>query len=602
MRTKKTIILFLISILTLNFSSCKEDYLDMIPDEDLTLEDVFANRLYTERFLSNIYETLPDEAELNLFAGASDEMEVAFGPHPSHIFGSGAWNPTNVWPPYWTDLYTVIRKCNIFIENVDKSPTTSEEITHWKGEAYFLRAFNYFMLMRVYGPVVLLDRSLTTSDDFISITREPIEDCVQFVLNDCDRAISMLEPTVIERDLGRPTTISAYALKSRVLLYMASPLWNGNPDYNTFVNSRGERLFPDYDATRWTTAADASLTCITEALNAGYGLYKAKTNPVENFQEIFTENNNKEILFTKNSGLYGKASHFDNCCDPVSLGGFSIFNPTQEMVDAYQMANGTIPITGYTVVDPISHEVTPIINPASGYSEDGIDANAHPDGWYPRNVHKMYVGREPRFYASINFCMQTWKGTTIQFWKSGKDGRDHAGSDYCKTGYLQKKLADPQASINPDRRRLRTRIFFRLGEIYLNYAEALNEAQGPVANVYTYVNEIRSRAGIPDLPAGLSQAEMRERIHLERRIELAFEHHRFFDVRRWKIAKDVDDAWIHGMDIYSGTSRTDLSFYKRKGIEKRVFEAPKHYLFPIPQDEINKNKKNIPQNPGWSIE
>lgn len=598
MRTKNLLILFLISIFVLNITSCQKDFLDMVPDEDLTLEEVFENRLYTERFLSNIYETLPDEAELNLFTGASDEMEVAYGLHPSHDWGSGAVNPTGYWPPYWTDLYSIIRRCNIFLEYVDGVPTTKEEIDHWKGEVYFQRAFNYFMLLRKYGPLVLTDKPLSTSEDFASITREPVEKCVKFILDDCDKALQYLKPTVIERDIGRPTTLSVMALKSRLLLYMASPLWNGNDDYADFVNTRGERLFPEYDANRWKLAADASKECIDEALANGYGLYDLNPDPVLNYQELFVENNNKEWLFSRNAGLHGKASHFDNCCDPVSLGGFSIFNPTQEIVDAYHMENGTVPILGYTVVNEAAHTIEPIINPESGYEEGSFISNPHPDGWYPRGVNKMYVGREPRFYASINFSLQQWKGTVLQLWKSGKDGRDNAGSDYCKTGYIQKKLADPQASINPERRRLRARIYFRLGEIYLNYAEALNEHEGPTTDVYAYVNAIRNRAGIPDLPAGLNKDEMREKIRLERRIELAFEHHRFFDVRRWKIAKETDDVWIHGMDIYSGTNARDLSFYKRVGVEKRVFEN-KHYFFPMLQEEIDKTENVVFQNPGW---
>ena len=254
---------------------------------------------------------------------------------------------------------------------------------------------------------------------------------------------------------------------------------------------------------------------------------------------------------------------------------------------------------GYTLVDPVTQEVKPVINPGSGYVDEGFVVAAHPNGYYPVGVRNMYVGREPRFYASINFCLQRWKTTSLYFWKTGKDGRDYAGSDYCKTGYLQKKLVDPDFSITPFRENRRSRVFFRLGEIYLNYAEALNEYQGPVADVYNYVNVIRNRAGLPDLPTGLTKEQMQDKIRHERRIELAFEGHRFFDVRRWKIAPQTDDIWIHSMNILAGTSRSDNAFYKRIGVEKRIFVAPKHYLWPIPQYEIDRNRKGIPQNPGW---
>ena len=142
-------------------------------------------------------------------------------------------------------------------------------------------------------------------------------------------------------------------------------------------------------------------------------------------------------------------------------------------------------------------------------------------------------------------------------------------------------------------------IYFRFGEQYLNYAEALNEAQGPVADVYTYVNAIRSRAGLPGLPAGLNKDQMRERIHHERRIELAFETHRFFDSRRWKIAETTENRPIHSLNIMRGEDGNDPAFYERITVENRIFTVPKHYLFPLRDVEFDKIRKTIMQNPGW---
>ena len=590
----KTKIILLTIVFSITFWSCA-DYLEMTPDEDLSIEEVFNNRLFSEQFLSNIYGMLPDEVEFNLYTGASDEMEVAYGPHYSHYISNGSWNATNIMD-FWGDCYKAIRKCNIFLANADKIPTDAATIATWKAEVYFLRAFNYFQIIRCYGPAVLIDKSFNAGDDFLAYSRAPITECVDFILSDCDKAINVLRIKVPGTDFGRASGGAAYALKSRVLLYLASDWWNGNPDYDGLKNAADRPLFPSYDARRWKDAADAALKCITEAEGAGYGLFKDYADPVQNYQRVFLDIDNSEWMFSRNMGF---AQHFDRCCEPVSLGGFSIMNPTQELVDAYEMADGTTPVWGYTVVNPATQEVKPVINPASGYVDEGFGTAAHPDAYYPLGVRNMYVGREPRFYASINFCLQRWKTTSLYFWKTGKDGRDFAGSDYCKTGYLQKKMVDPDFSITPFRENLRSRIFFRLGEIYLNYAEALNEYEGPVSDVYKYVNAIRNRAGLPDLPAGLSKEEMRDKIRHERRIELAFEGHRFFDVRRWKIAPQTDDIWIHSMDILAGTNRTDDAFYKRIGVEKRIFVAPKHYLWPIPQYEVDRNRKGIPQNPGW---
>ena len=230
------------------------------------------------------------------------------------------------------------------------------------------------------------------------------------------------------------------------------------------------------------------------------------------------------------------------------------------------------------------------------------------EGRWTVDVSNMYAHREPRFYASINFAGAIWKTSRAsnwtlphvnEFWYYGIDGKNNAGSDYCKTGYLIKKLHYPNR-IPWQSTPLQVWIYIRLGEIYLNYAEALNEYSGPVDDVYTYVDAIRTRAALPGLAAGLTKDQMRERIHHERRIELAFETHRWFDVRRWMEGESQNKP-IHSMNIWEGTSQTDPAFYKRIEVEKRVFETPKHYFYPIPQSEIDKNvKHNMVQNLGWT--
>ena len=255
---------------------------------------------------------------------------------------------------------------------------------------------------------------------------------------------------------------------------------------------------------------------------------------------------------------------------------------------------GSTPITGYT-----NNGLKPIVNTASGYIEEGYTNKAE-DGRWPSGVRNMYVGREPRFYASINFPGQIWKQNhELAFWYEGVDGKKYAGSDYCKTGYLMRKINNIDITSNPLKTEKTFWIYFRLGEIYLNYAEALNEYSGPVDAVYDAVYEVRKRAGLPRLPKGLSKEQMRERIKHERRIELAFETHRFFDLRRWKDAEKSEGKPIHSLNIYAGTSRQDNAFYERTLCEQRVFVAPQHYFFPIEQAEIDKNRDRLLQNPGW---
>ncbi|WP_407429476.1 RagB/SusD family nutrient uptake outer membrane protein [Arcticibacter sp.] len=583
-------------------SSCRKDFLDKSPEEDIAIEDAFLQRRYAEAFLVDIYAGLPNEiyftdmSDINPFIVASDEMNIPWPEKFPKMMNKGSWNAFNVAGQIYKNMYEGIRKANIFLKYIPLTPISAEftEATkqRWIGEATFLRAFYHFQLMRIYGPVAIMDYPAGVADDFTAIRRKPLEECVAFVVGECDRSIAMLPMHVVEnRDLGRPTAAAALALKARVLLYNASPLWNGNPDYRSFADNQGTKLFSqEYDRNKWALAATAAKECISACEAAGYHLYRRyPANPVQNYQQLFIDNNNSEVLFARNSG---RDAWMELSAFPGSLGGWNGWNPTQGQVDAYEMENGVQPITGYMA------DGSAIIDPASGYTESGYAATKDSEGRWLEGTNNMYVRRDPRFYATINFNGAFFVDRRLQFWQTGADGRGNAGRDFNTTGYLLKKFVDPGVSITQQRYTLKTWIFFRLGEFYLNYAEALNEAEGPVADVYKHVNDIRNRAGMPDLPLGLSAEEMRKRIWNERRVELAFETHRYFDCHRWKIAAQTDKAPVYGMNISAGTSLTDDSFYKRTLVETRVFSAPKHYLFPIPQSEIDKNP-NLIQNPGW---
>lgn len=601
-----------LAAIVLSSASC-ENFLDMAPDENLTIPDVFANRLYTRDFLTHTYSWIPTEANMaddggawrNPYTAGCDEMECAYGSAYGHQINNGGWNPTDISrTQVWSESYMALRKVNMFLENVDKCPAAADEIRHWKGEAYFLRAWFHFLAFRAYGAIPLVDHALDPGEDMMSIRRSPADVVADFIAADCDKAAELLYdmdkwPST---DTGRATRLSALGLKSRVLLYIASPLYNGDPLFAELKDPvDGTPLISQtYDNEKWKRAADAARECIETARAAGRSLFNEyPDDPVKNYQHIFTETWNTEILWAKNIGVY---DHWLNCSDPVSFGCFSILNPTQELVDAYEMEDGSAPIIGYT-----NDGLTPIINEKSGYVEEGFTEEEYAGRWQ-KGVSNMYVHREPRFYASINFAGSIWKTTrasnwtephTNEFWFKGMDGKNNAGSDYCKTGYLMKKLH------NPDRipwqyTPLQTWVYIRLGEIYLNAAEAINEYYGP-ADAYQYINAIRTRAGLPELEAGLSQEQMRDKIKHERRIELAFEVHRFFDVRRWLNGPETQGVPVHSMNIYGGEHLQDPAFYKRIKVEDRVFESPKHYFFPIEQKEIDKHeKRELVQNLGWT--
>ncbi len=595
--------------------SC-EAYLDMTPDEVLTVDDVFNNRIYTRNFLTHIYSWTPSECNMaddggawrNPYTGGCDEMEIAYGAAYSHQINNGGWSPSDISrTQIWPESYMAIRKVNMFLAKVDNCPTSQDEKDHWKGEAYFLRAWYHFLAFRAYGPIPILDHYLNPEDDMLSIRRAPADQVAQFIADDCMRAYELLKDrpyvdhATQDGDIGRATSMAALGLRSRVLLYIASPLYNGNTDMSMFLDTDGTPLISQVeDAEKWKAAADAAKLCLDEAAATGYvKLYDRDSDPVTNYQNIFNQNWNEEILWAKNIGTY---DHWENCANPISFGCFSILNPTQEMVDAYEMSDGSTPILGYE-----DNGMTPIINAESGYREDGFTDTSYPNRW-EAGVSNMYVNREPRFYASINFSGAIWGKSResnwtephqLEFWSTGVDGKNNAGSDYCKTGYLIKKLIYPTVvpfQFCP----VQQWVYIRLGEIYLNYAEALNEYSGPTTEVYDAVNAIRNRAGLPDLPSGLSKEEMRDRIKHERRVELAFELHRFFDVRRWKDAENTENKPVHSMNIMAGTSLQDPAFYQRTYVEDRVFEAPKHYFFPVDQTEIDKRPQYLVQSPGWT--
>ncbi|RYU90917.1 RagB/SusD family nutrient uptake outer membrane protein [Mucilaginibacter terrigena] len=598
MKRKILVGVFFLALLS---NACKKDFLNKTPNEDLTVEDVFSKRQYAEAWLSNVYYFLPEEINFvdpwgrNPFVSSTDEMKVPWPEKYTNLMNSGAWNasdegvPTNIW----NSNYDGIRKANIFLANVDKVPIDDNEKKKWTAEATFLRAFFYFSIIRTHGPVPLITEVIPAEADFSKFKRAPLKECIDFVVNECDKAVPFLDAAITEdRNYGKVTKSAALALKARILLYAASPLWNGDPAFSSVVDKDGVSLFPTQpDPTLWEKAWKAAKACIDQAEGAGHGLYRSPDNdPVKNYQGLFIQRWNKEILFARN--WVGAMEDMDRCTFPNGMGGWSGYSPTQEMVDAYEMKNGTTPITGYNA------DGSPIVNPASGYVESGYSAAADPKGYFEAGTRNMYVNREPRFYASIKYNGSEWAGRRIEFYDSGRDSRRNGGRDHAICGYLMKKFSDSTVVITEGKFVTKSWTFFRLGEQYLNYAEALNEDQGPIGDVYKYVNLIRDRSGLPPLTPGLSKDQMREKIRHERRIELAFETHRFFDARRWKIAEVTDNKEIHGMDVAAGTSFTDDAFYKRTVIEKRVFVAPKHYWFPIPQGELSKNP-NLVQNKGW---
>ena len=407
--------------------------------------------------------------------------------------------------------------------------------------------------------------SIYAYTDKIPANRNTYEECVNYITSECDAAALDLPNTQTGGNYGRASKGAYLALKSRVLLYAASPLFNQDP----LKGTKNDAVigYPNYDSKRWELARDAASAVIS--LGA-YSLNVDNSTPGIGFQKLFTQRYNTEYIFqlmrpTQNVDL-------EELFQPPSRTGKHGAFPLQGLVDAFPMSNGkliTDPTSGYNPLDPYTGR------------DPRLDFTVIRDQTPLQN--RLVSGFTP-----VNIYQGTYKGTP-----TGPDAV-HTGTP---TGYYTNKMLSPNA-VSQDFQHRTDRVLplIRYAEILLNYAEAANEVAGPTKQVYDAVEAIRQRAGLSpyQLPAGLSQNEMRLAIQNERRIELAFEEHRFWDVRRWKIAQQTDNIQTTGMEVNrNGNAVT----YKIFNVRKRNFR-PAMYLWPIPQAEVAKSPELF-QNPGY---
>lgn len=537
---------------SLTAASCKK-VLDQAPQLDYDETKIFGDIDLTNQFLTDVYAftfTRPgnfmDIGNSTTGAG-TDELDNSFGGTPVEKYQNGSWSPSDNPDNNWEYTFGTIRKCNLILKNIDNVPNkhagqaTASDLTprRIRGEIYFLRAWNYWELLKRYGGVPIVTQPLdAASEELRNTRRSSVDEVVNFILRDLDSCYNNEEIPLVwfgtdpvtgkelnRGNIGRATKTLVKALKSRMLLNYASPLHN-----------------PGNIKARWEAAADISKSLMDD------GKYTLHNN----YANIFLFSDNNEVILSSNRAAFSEA-----IADPAGM-GWGGTNPTQDMVDKYNMANGK--------------EIT---DNTSGY-----------------NPQDPYKNRDPRFYATINYHGAVHKNVTLSMLPGGN--QDPAiGGDWSRTGYYMRKFqnAANQSGV---------RRFFpivRLAEIYLNYAEALNEADGDMSEVYRVMNAIRRRGGIQeDLPAGLDKDQMRERIHNERAVELAFEKQRFWDARRWKKGPEILGSDVHGVRVTRDNAGALVFNYIR--IEPRVF-SEKMYLFPVPQAEIDKNPNILEQNEAW---
>ena len=545
----------IVIVLLLLVNACKKDFLERAPGVNLSLDKVFADPVLASNFGDNSYQfrvndyhrwgasnTRTSTSHLSDEAVAQGDAAASVLPFYSGLYHS----TTNDINTVWDASYQGIRNCNVMLANMDKVPwTAAQDPNRIKGEQYFLRAFYYAELIKRFGAIPIIDKAYGINDN-IDIPRNTYDECVSYIMADLDKAETMLPldynattgPNT-SSNYGRATAGAAKALRSRVLLYAASPRDNTTND-----------------VAKWQKAAAAAKAVMDMNL---YSLMPSYTT-------ILSMNKSPEYILTKPRAPRARVFTYlqDAILSPGSGGDQGTNNPTQNHVDLYEMNNGK-----------------PITDPTSGY-----------------DPQQPYLNRDPRLYVNVVYNDMPWQGRRMEMWDGGKDYKE-GNATYSMTRYYCKKWWPEVSYAGSTATALVNYIYFRYGEILLNYAEAQNEAAGPDATVYSTINQIRIRAGMPNIPAGLTKDQMRARIWNERAIELAFEDQRWYDIMRLKIGPQVIAVPMKGMNVIRNANGTFTYQVITLGAGVQKKYAIYQHFYPIPRSEIQKSTKILQQNPGW---
>ena len=650
--------LLIIFSFALLFTSC--DFLDKQPDDMKTDEIVWSSRNEVLGYLANCYAVLPvhNLHQDDPWLGLADECDIPWSVYATFGINLGNWNPSTWFYTIYANLYKAIRATLRFENNVDRCHEISDAYkTRYKAEVKFLRAYYYYMLVRQYGPVVLIKEEMPNSADFGNMPRNTYDECVEYICELLDEAEKDLPWHWMDdtNELGRPTKMACKAVKAVMLNLAASPQFNGNTMYADFKNLDGTNLVSQvYSVDKWKAAAAAAKDVIDHADEGKVHLYKNNIdgdtkeafNPYKSYVDVQLKAWNPEILWARIHSSGTEAWMIHTAPGPKNLGGVGV---TMRLMDAFLMNNGK-----------------PIEDPASGYVETGW-ATEPAATWNPngRDIStaagkkgmiddirscaayghwagewNMFANREPRFYASVLYnkrvipCLPNDAAKRdyhnspgqkdglgrVELYYGGVSRGSGSYTFFPQTGVLTFKRNDPMADMF-DRKfpQKYNCIYIRYAEILLDYIEALNEYDPTNPDIRKYWDMIRERAGVPSAfvaspeIAG-NQDLQREFIIRERQIELNMEGDRYFTTRRRLIAltpdegKDVDDriygdgGRVWGFNRNGGDpSKNNFAyegFYERTAIETRVFKK-EYLLFPIPQWEIDKSPALV-QNPFWS--
>jgi len=625
------------------------DYLNVVPNDVPTLDHAFEDKNQAEKYLFTCYSYLPpymDPTKDPAMMGSGEFLSYESGNGAISLYNLGLiTGGQNISSPIcnnwesdsWYDSpYRGIRVCNTFLEKIDEPyDLTIMDKTRWIAEVKFLKAYYNYCLIRMYGPIILNDvnKSVSAGPDEVREYRTPLDSCINYVVNLIDECTPDL-PLRIEKEteeLGRITQPIAKAVKAKVLILAASPIFNGNNLYASIKDERGVSLFPqEYDASKWKRAADACLDAIDCAENAGHTLYSLKTNSYTLNEELqkqleirykiwdawntetiwgFTQTSTWSLQYNCMPRLTSDALK-----NPYVKGG--AFAPTQFVADLYYTKNG-VPMEEDKTYD-YAHRND--IRSAAESEKWEVSTTTDAATGQPFVTAKMHYDREPRFYASLGFDGALWWGNgktdiskyedlhTLSAKYSQLQGQTW-GSLYSVTGYFAKKLIAPETTFNESSFTTEPAPLpmIRVSDLYLLYAEALNEVNGPNEESLAYIDAVRAKAGLKGVKESWrnysnasakpeSKDGLREIIQRERMIELAMEGQTMWDIRRWMLGTQY---WNGAVTTWNIKEKAPEAYYMRTELTyARHKFSQKDYLWPISQNQMSINPKLV-QNYGW---
>lgn len=562
---KKIVIALSVAFLTM---SCN-DMLDIYPKDRIFEEAVWTDANLIKAYHTNLYNSMPHGFCINMQSKMTDEVYCSINWGPGTI-ANGTLTPDNVsglsntdWTGngnlyIWDSAFQNIRKINVFLDKMNNTTVDVDKKAKLIAEAKFIRAYIYFMLLARFGEAPIVEQYYELGTN-VTFTSNTFNECVKFIERNISEAFNDLPAyySTSDANFGRATQASCQALLSRLYLYAASPLFN-----------------KDNDKKKWEKASDAAFLFLETYKN--YELHPDYTTCFN--QPSGTEN--KEIILARNFTVSnGHQAPMNNLNRRYgAYGGWWASNgPSQNLVDDYDMKNGEPPFIWENGIKSI--------NPKSKY-----------------NPQNPYEDRDPRLDATIIHDESTYHGDFFEMWVAS-DGNSWGSDNYRQSAdnplsnyVLRKFMPGKDVPLTWQTTYTMPWIFFRLAEIYLNYAEAQFEL-GHEGVCRDYINLVRNRVGMPKIPDEVTGEDLRRRLYNERRVEFAFEEHRYFDVRRWKIAMDVENRPIYGMAVIKDVT-TGKKQYKEELLLERVF-TPKMYLLPIAASEIKKNNGTLLQTETW---